>query len=135
MVQSGSRGRKEIFRTFSQRLRDCFGKIWHEKLDSSDFILKYKLVKQNFGTEEYISSVKGHFRDALLRFRAGVSWIKAHSFRFNPGTDTSCPFCPHETEDELHVLFLFCFFCLLLLFLQMHNHIRPDFFKASRSAG
>ena len=61
-------------------------------------------MKQNFGTEEYICLMKGHFRDALIRFRAGVSWIKAHRFRFKPGADTSCPFCPHETDDELHVL-------------------------------
>ena len=43
--------------------------------------------------------MKGHLRDAL-RFRAGVSWIKPHRFRFKPGADTSCPFCPHETEAK-----------------------------------
>ena len=76
-------------------------------------------MKQNFGTEEYVCSMKGHLRDALLRFRAGVSWIKARSFRFNPGADTSCPFCPHETKDELHVL------CKRT----MYNIIRPDFLR------
>ena len=76
-------------------------------------------MKQNFGTEEYICSMKGHLRDALLRFRAGVSWIKAHRFRFNPGADTSCRFCPHETKDELHVL------CKRT----MYNIIRPDFLR------
>ena len=76
-------------------------------------------MKQNFGMEEYICSMKGHFRDALLRFRAGVSWIKAHRFRFKPGADTSCPFFPHETEDELHVL------CKCTTY----NNIRPDFLR------
>ena len=52
----------------------------------------------------YICLMKGHLRDALLKFRAGVSWIKAYRFRFKPGADTLCPFCPHQTEDELHVL-------------------------------
>ena len=56
---------------------------------------------------------------ALLRFRAGVSWIKAHRFRFKPGADTSCPFCPHESEDELHVL------CKCTTY----NNIRPDFLR------
>ena len=60
-----------------------------------------------------------HFRDTLLRFRAGVSWIKAHRFRFKPGADTSCPFGPHETEDELHVL------CKCITY----NHIRPNFLR------
>ena len=63
--------------------------------------------------------MKGHLRDALLRFRAGVSWIKAHRFRFKPGADTWCPFCPHETEDDLHVL------CKCTTY----NNIRPDFLR------
>ena len=73
---------KKFLRTFSQRLKDCFGQSWHDKLESSDRFFEYKLMKQNFGMEEYICSMKGHFRDALLRFRAGVSWIKAHRFPF-----------------------------------------------------
>ena len=32
-------------------------------------------MKQDFSMKEYICSMKGHLRDALLRFRAGVSWI------------------------------------------------------------
>ena len=35
---------------------------------------------------------------------------------FKPGADTSCPFCPHETEDELRVL------CKCTTY----NNIRPD---------
>ena len=82
-------------------------------------------MKQSFGTEEYICSVKGYFTDALLRFRAGVSWIKAHRFRFKPGADTSRPFCPHETEDELHVL------CKCTTY----NNIRPDLLRGDSLRG
>ena len=92
---------KKFLRTFSQRLKDCLGQSWHDKFESSDRFFQYKLMKQIFGMEEYICLMKSHLRDALLRFRAGVSWIKAHRFRFKPGADTSCPFCAHETEDEL----------------------------------
>ena len=74
---------KKFLMTFSQRLKDCFGQSWHDKLESIDRFFEYKLMKQNFGMEEYICSVKGHLRDALLRFRAGVSWIKAHRFRLS----------------------------------------------------
>ena len=116
--QGGGNGKK-FLGTFSQRLKDCFGQSWHDKLESSDRFFEYKLMKQNFGMEEYLSSMKGHSRDALLRYRAGVSWIKAHRFRFKPGADTSCPFCPHETEEELHVL------CKCT----MYNNIRPDFLR------
>ena len=112
---------KKFLRTFSQGLKDCFGQSWHDKLKSSDKFFEYKLMKQNFGMEVYICSMKSHLRDALLRFRAGVSWIKAHRFRFKPGADTSCPFCPHETEDELHVL------CKCTTY----NNIRPDFLSVT----
>ena len=110
---------KKFLRTFSQRLKECFGQSWHDKLELSNRFFEYKLMKQNFGMEEYICSMKGHLRDALLRFRAGVSWIKAHIFCFKPGADTSCPFCPHETEDGLHVL------CKCTTY----NNIRPDFLR------
>ena len=79
---------KKFLRTFSQLLKDCFGQSWHDKLESSDRFFEYKLMKQNFGMEEDICSMKGHLRDPLLRFRAGVLWIKAHRFRFKPGADT-----------------------------------------------
>ena len=52
----------------------------------------YTFIKQSFGTEECIGSTKGYFRDALLRFRARVSRIKARSVRLNPVADTPCLF-------------------------------------------
>ena len=45
---------KKFLRTFSQLLKDCFGQSWHDKLESSDRFFEYKLMKQNFGMEEYI---------------------------------------------------------------------------------
>ena len=42
-------------------------------------------MKQDFGMKEYICSMKGHLRDALLRFRAGVSWIP----RIEHGSESS----------------------------------------------
>ena len=69
----GVRDEKKFLRTFSQRLKDCFGQSWHDKLESSDRFFEYKLMKRNFVMEEYICSMKGHLRDALLRFWAGVS--------------------------------------------------------------
>ena len=78
----GAGDEKKFLRTFSQYLKDCFGQSWHDKLESNDSCcccccccccFNTKLVKQNFGTEEYICPVKEHSRDALLRFRAAVS--------------------------------------------------------------
>ena len=33
---------KKFLRTFSQRLKDCFGQNWHDKLESSDRFFEYK---------------------------------------------------------------------------------------------
>ena len=59
-------------------------------------------VRESFGLEEYIYSVKGNFREALLKFRARVTWVKTQRFRFTPGSDFSCPFFPHQKENEMH---------------------------------
>ena len=64
---------RKFLRPFSQRLNDCFGQRWHDKLDSGVRLFEYKLMKANFNTEEYTCSANGHFRDELLRFRAGFA--------------------------------------------------------------
>ena len=43
-----------FLRTFSQRLKDCFEQSWHDKLESNDSFFEYKLMKQEFGMEEYM---------------------------------------------------------------------------------
>ena len=44
-------------------------------------------------------------RDALLKFRLGVSCLKSHKLRYNkdPNISLDCPFCK-ETETEIHFL-------------------------------
>ena len=64
------------------------------------------------------------FNERTLQRRIIKIWGRSvvdqsHSFRFNPGADTSCPFFPHETEDEQHVL------CKCTT----NNNIRPDLLR------
>ena len=88
-----------LYGYFFQRLKDCFGQNWHKKRETNSRFLECKLLKQSFGLEEYICSMKRNLRDELLKFRAGVSRVKMHKFRFTPGSDSSCPFCPDQKED------------------------------------
>ena len=53
MYNQGVGDEDKFLRTFSQRLEDCFGQSWHDKLDSSDRFFEYKLIKRNFGMEEF----------------------------------------------------------------------------------
>ena len=50
------------------------------------------------------------FRDALERFRLGVSEIWTHKHRYCRGeseqADMNCPFCIDELEDKCHFLFI-----------------------------
>ena len=88
-----------FFLFFLQRLKDFFGQNWHEKQESKSRFLEQKLVKQSFGPEECMHSMKDNFRYAFLKFRTGVSWAKVHSFRFIPESDNS-----DQKEDYIQVL-------------------------------
>ena len=69
----------------------------------------YRSYKLSLVPEGYFDDVKIKcFRDALVRFRLGVSDIATHRNRFirNPCQGLNdCKFCPGHTENEKHVLF------------------------------
>ena len=61
-------------------------------------------------------------KQALTRFRMGVSEINAHRFRFNPNRDLlMCQFCKNKEieESELHVI-LIC---------PLYKHIRQIYIE------
>ena len=106
---------------FFQCLKDCFGQNWHENLESNSGFLEYKLLFFFFlnGLEECTSPMNGNVRTALIIFRAGVSWVKMHKLCFTPGSQFSCPLCPDQKEDKVHVL------CDCI----KYDDIRPDFLR------
>lgn len=61
-------------------------------------------------TELYLRNpnLKIHLRNALVKFRLGVSEINYHRFKFSLNNDLKkCPFCIIDYyEDEKHVLFV-----------------------------
>ena len=62
------------------------------------------------------------FRDALIRFRLGISDINVHKNRYKASdlpTGNDCPFCPGVEENECRL----CFKC------SVYNDIRPDVMK------
>ena len=62
---------KKFLRTFSQRLKDCFGQSWHDKLESSDRFFEYKLMKQNFGMERE----RQREREGALQHHTNYSFV------------------------------------------------------------
>ena len=73
--------------------------------------------------ESYLDSIQQKcFRDALIRFRLGISKINVHKNRYKASdlsTGNDCPFCPGVEENECHL----CFKC------SMYNDIRPNVMK------
>ena len=66
----------------------------------------YRLFKTNRLMEKYISEMDIQMiRDAMTRFRLGISEIYVHKHRFHEGNvDLICPSCNEEDEDETHFL-------------------------------
>ena len=87
----------------------------------SDRFTQYRKFKSVLEPEKYLDSIRQKcFRDALIRFRLGISDINVHKNRCKASVyGNDCPFCPGVEENECHL----CFKC------SMYNDIRPDVMK------
>jgi hypothetical protein len=69
---------------------------------------KYKLLKQDYGTETYCKIImsKSH-RAAFAKFTAGVAPLRVETGRYEglPIDSRLCPFCVNLVEDEFHTIF------------------------------
>jgi len=108
---------------FKQRLTDMFSQDWMAGINSSDRFTQYRKFKSVLEPQKYLDSIRQMcFRDALIRFRLGISVIHVHKNRYKAndlpiGNDS--PFCPGIEETEYHL----CFKC------SMYNDIRPNVMK------
>jgi hypothetical protein len=105
-LNQGVGNEQAFLKSVAQRLKDCYGQTWHEQVESAEGLFGYSMLKSTFGVEKYILCLESKFRNVLLKFRAGVSWIKKHRLRTYPNADISCPVCPGHHEDEMHVMFV-----------------------------
>ena len=108
---------------FKQRLTDVFRQDWMAGINSSERFTQYRKFKSVLEPEKYLDSIRQKcFRDALIRFRLGISDINVHKNRYKASdlpTGNDCPFCPGVEENECHL----CFKC------SMYNDIRPNVMK------
>ena len=112
-----------FLRMFKQRLTDVFRQDWMAGINSSDRFTQYRKFKSVLEPEKYLDSIRQKcFRDALIRFRLGISDINVHKNRYKASdlpTGNDCPFCLGVEENECHL----CFKC------SMYNDIRPNVMK------
>ena len=66
----------------------------------------YRLLKQDFGTEKYLSILNRSYRSAMSKFRSGTAPIRIETGRYEgvPADERFCPFCPDLVESETHVI-------------------------------
>ena len=71
-----------FIREFRQRLVDCFLQEWHSGIVSRDRLAFYSSFKQSHSLADYLCIIKkAVLRRNLIRFRLGVSPLKAHRLR------------------------------------------------------
>ena len=72
-----------FIRQFRQRLVDCFLQEWHSGMVSRDHLAFYSSFKQSHSLAYYLCIIKkAVLRRNLIRFRLGVSPLKAHRLRY-----------------------------------------------------
>ena len=93
-------------------------KVWvmwvtlYVNLDRGWLIVFFKngiVVKQSHSLADYLCIIKkAVLRRNLIRFRLGVSPLKAHRLRYTDRSqgNYTCPFCKDSDQTEIHFLFV-----------------------------
>jgi hypothetical protein len=105
----GVQNTTEFLYSFKQRIIDCRWQEWHAHKQSSDRFAQFALFKTAHVVEPYIEfKLNRYVKNALTKFRFGISDIACHRFRYSVRReyDQPCRLCNTAKEDELH--FLFC---------------------------
>ena len=102
-----------ILNNIHEKQLSLFKELWRNELDrvnrpngSQSKLRTYRIFKQTFGTETYVSSdIPKPHRSALAKFRCGVAPIKLETGRYEnlPVADRKCFVCD-TVESECHVI-------------------------------
>ena len=84
-----------------------YSQEWLANLRGSTRFELYILFKTSIKYETYLDFVRVEcFRDALIRFRLGITELKTHrNIYISHVVDNNCPFCKVVEENEYHFLF------------------------------
>lgn len=93
---------------FIQNQHSTSENIWFANLQNSPKLRTYRLLKQNFSTENYLlMNIPKNQRSALAQLRCGILPLRVETGRFRnePLTDRLCVFCNlNEIENEIHFI-------------------------------
>ena len=101
-------GRVEIYiEVFKTRLLDMDIQTQNSDIQDMDKVRTYKLLKRNFGCEDYMFCIANRmFRTAFSRFRGGLLKLECSEDRYNniPCNERLCRLCKSDGETEYHFL-------------------------------
>ena len=108
-LHKGVGNEKVFLQSMKTRLIDNFKQNWNAKMSVSDNFKCFYSYKSHIVPELFLNdgSFGVTYRNALIKFRLGVSKIYGHRYKFHKNkTMLKCPFCKNADEDEFHVLFI-----------------------------
>ena len=98
-----------FIKVFKTRLLDMDIQTQNSDIHVQDMdkLRTYKLLKLNFGCEDYMFCIANRmFRTAFSRFRGGLLKLECNGGRYNniPFNEMLCPLCKSDVETEFHFL-------------------------------
>ena len=115
-------------------LKDQYLQSWYSHVDTDDICFSYRMFKNSFGQEPYISLLPYDCVIALIKFRTTNNALPVNKLRFNRivRNERLCTKCDlQEVGDEFHYLFVCPYFlnvrnnCLT----SRYFRIRPNVYK------
>ena len=105
------------FNTFKalmkNRLQDQFVQTWHSEINNNEFYYNYRMYKENFEFEKYLSILPVNLANAVLKFRTLNHKLPIQKGRTLgiPRQDRICHKCSSgDLGDEFHYIFVCPFF-------------------------
>ena len=114
-----------------QRLSDAFRQNWSSSITENILCTNYRLFKQNFEFEHYLSLLDEDLRRPITKFRCGAHNLPISHERYLPPNETNlCPLCSTDIGDEYHYI-LVCpaFTNHRKQYLDSHQYQRPNVMK------
>ena len=87
------------------RLSDIDKQEWLANVHGNILCLNYRIFKEEFGREQYLTLLEPNLRRTLTKFRSGFHNLPITNRRYDEIDDRNvCPLCQSDVGDEFHYL-------------------------------
>ena len=96
-----------------ESLKNVYIQEWYSLIDNNSIFINYRMLKNEFCEEPYLTKIPSSCAISLLRFRVTNNYLPVNRLRYQniPRYDRKCEKCNlNEIGDEFHYLFVCPFF-------------------------